>query len=591
MMNISSAATLKRIACSIYALLALLAFGAGMAGAAEIEAYVDRNEISRQESVVLTLIIPGTSNDAPDMSQLEKDFDVLGRNSASRVSIVNGQTSATQEWRMELAPKRVGDLTIPSLTSNGRSSDPITIKVTDVDLANQRATNQPTLIDIVTDRESVPVQSQLRYTVRILTRVQLSDAGLTEPEAGDALIERVGDDKRSEEYINGERYTVIERSYAIFPQHSGQLTITSPVLTAAIPVERRARRPGILGGGALGLFTDMRRVQLRGNQIDIEVTSPPAAATAGWLPASAVTLAETWQPDPPEFKVGEPVTREITIVARGLTAAQLPDLDLPVDPSLKQYPDQPVGETRSEGNDLVATRRFRMALVPTRGGEFTLPALSLAWWDTTAGRMRRAELPARTITVAPGAVVTTPAAPAARTSVAAADDNAPPADVGVLSSPATQGSAGYWPWATGILAILWAVTLVALFRKPRNPVSEDADRGASERVLSIKHAVRNVEIACHANDAQGARRALLAWASLSRPTRPRTTLHDLARQVDDINIAECLSRLDRALYARGEMSWDGEACWQTLRDYLQRQTDSGRSHTAASPLPALYPAR
>jgi hypothetical protein len=71
------------------------------------------------------------------------------------------------------------------------------------------------------------------YTVRLYRRVDIT-AGLSDPELGDAVIERLGDDSNYNTQINGVDYGITERKFAIFPQKSGSVTIKPLVLTAEV---------------------------------------------------------------------------------------------------------------------------------------------------------------------------------------------------------------------------------------------------------------------------------------------------------------------------------------------------------------------
>ena len=95
--------------------------------------------------------------------------------------------------------------------------------------------------DLFLEVEATPrnpyIQSQVFYTMRLYTKVDISQARLNEPELTDAVIERLGEDSSYNTQVNGVNYSVTERRYAIFPQKSGQLTIKPLVLTAEVDDE------------------------------------------------------------------------------------------------------------------------------------------------------------------------------------------------------------------------------------------------------------------------------------------------------------------------------------------------------------------
>jgi hypothetical protein len=66
---------------------------------------------------------------------------------------------------------------------------------------------------------------------------------------------------------------------------------------------------------------------------------------------------------------------------------------------MKVYPDEPAIDDQSSGMFLLGQRVEKFALVPTRAGKFSLPAIRVPWWDVATDQPREAVLPARTIEV------------------------------------------------------------------------------------------------------------------------------------------------------------------------------------------------
>ena len=80
------------------------------------------------DTVQLTIAVldpdPGIS---PNLTSLEKDFDMLGTVQRTQTSIMNGQTTTTTEWVTTLAPKRIGNLVIPPIQMGAHHTVPITL--------------------------------------------------------------------------------------------------------------------------------------------------------------------------------------------------------------------------------------------------------------------------------------------------------------------------------------------------------------------------------------------------------------------------------------------------------------------------------
>ncbi len=601
-------------------LLWLLYFLSSTALAQGLDARLDRTRIADGETVTLQISAAGDAQGAPDLSPLDADFDIVDQGQSSQVNIINGRMSSTHEWRIGLLPKRVGDLTIPALHVGSLTSQPLHLTVAPAADRAGDDTGQPVLVEVDADPENPWVQSQVTYKVRVLSQAPLQAASLTEPQAGDAIVQRLGDDRRYETQRHGETYDVIERSYAIFPQHSGKLQIEGPVLTTNVPVQGRpgqGSRGRLFGGDPFGdirrffgrdpfaglpdvggLFEETRPLRLRGRSLAFDVRPQPAAAKGAWLPARDVTLTESWSPDPATFRVGEPVTRTITLTTKGLSEAQLPSLTPPVPAGLKRYPDQPVTETHVDGDDMIVTRTFKEALVPTASGAMTLPEFNLPWWDTQTRQTRIATLAAERIQVLPPAGASASAAqpaPAAAAEPPVAPNQVPGAGAPLSTPPAVSASTHYWPWVAALAASGWLVTLLVWWRTRRRarrgaPASDTGGAAAgSARPVSPAQIEARIRRACLANDAAGARRALLDWAAQRWPGHAPRGLSELAERLATNEARPVLAALDRVLYdSNAHRAWDGRAAWSVL-ECAFRSAAVDRRVRQSDALPGLYP--
>jgi hypothetical protein len=597
---------------------ALLCSGQALAGT--LEARLDRAQITQGETVTLQLSTADDVQGDPDLGPLARDFEVLSRSQGSRLSIVNGHSTATRQWQIVLLPRHEGDLTVPALRIGTLESRPLPLRVQHAAATQAGAADAgaPVLVEIEADTETPYVQGEVAYTVRVLSRVPLNEASLSEPSAGDAIVEPAGEDSHYTTGRDGTTYQVTERHYAIFPQHSGPLTIEGPVLSAAVPVQngkRRSLRERFFGGGPLAdmdeffggapfagfpdfdnLFTETRPVRIRGEDVALDVQPRPAGVRGQWLPAKSLTLTEAWSPDPPVFRVGEPVTRTIALIADGLSAAQLPDLTPPAVAGLKTYPDQPQSETRAEDGTLITTRTVRTALIPTTAGTLTLPELRVPWWDTGKQQARVATLPERTIEILPGSAGATgtpaPAQPVAPTPLASATaGTVPSGEPATVQSPAARPS--YWPWLAGAATAGWLITLVLWLRSRTGRVAHKPDPGRDNApaLRQQRAACRSrLRQACRADDPRTARAALLDWAALQWPDAPPRGLSGLAGHLDGSAAQQVIVDLNRILYdGNTQRHWDGRAAWPVLERLLGDKVAPRDDSMTAAALPDLYP--
>ena len=380
-----------RLFCSL--LLALLCVSAH----ASFSASVDRARLTEGESVELTLESDDpTLFGKPDLSPLDALFEVLGTRQVNRLATQNGRAQATTRWIVTLLPKQSGYVAIPPISLGASSTQPIRLHVLEARDRAKSSKLAPVFIDASVDQETVYVQAQAILTLRIYHSVSLyDDSSLTPLAMNDAKVEQLGEARPYEKEINGIRHGVIEVRYAIFPQKSGTLEIPAQAFSATL-VDRGSDdynpfgpRPG-------------RQMRVTSPSIPLQVRPKPAdyPADAPWMPARALSISESWSPQPEQAQVGESLTRNVLLKVEGLSGTQLPPLPLPDVQGLRRYPDQPQLADQSTDQGLIGSREEREALVPEQAGRIELPALEVVWWNTREDRLERTSLPPRTLEVA-----------------------------------------------------------------------------------------------------------------------------------------------------------------------------------------------
>ena len=550
--------------------VALTAVMLGEVRAQALDARFERNPIRADETVRLIVESDaGAGGAQPDVEPLRRDFEILGRSTSTRITIDNGRQSAVTQWIFELAPRRPGRLTAGPLRMGTMTTPAVALEVLPAAAANAPG-GADVFIETDVAPEEVYVQSQLVYTFRIYRAVEFLEARLSDFAPEGAVTHRLGKDATYTRIAGGRRYRVIERRFAVFPQASGRLVLP------ALRLDARVAEAG--AAPAVGrLFGEGRRIRLASQPADVVVEPRPAGAATPWLPARALTLAEQWPEDPPRLVVGEPVTWTLRLEAAGLTAEQLPPLDLPDLGSVRIYPDQPSIETRAGADTVYGARVQRIAMVPGTAGTLEIPELRVEWWDVEADAPRTAVIPARTIPVAP--------APASAGQPSRPVLAAPPA--------APETSPRPWPAVSAALAFAWLVTLGALLRvlgrrRPRDtrpPIPGPADAPPRDTAA----ARRRVLDACRDASPRDARDALLFWAGLTWPESPPRDLIALAARIRGQPLAEAILVLDRALWSARDTGWSGRSLAAELPRALG--PSPARSQRAgADRLPSLHPA-
>jgi hypothetical protein len=561
--------------------LATAPCAAPAAAPSSVEARIDRSQLRHGESLTLQIRLRGEAADErPDFAPLGADFDVVSIQPLHRTTIVNGVRDMSVDWTLELRPRREGALEIPALEVAKEWTPPLAVEVTagaePGPAATTDAAGDPVFVEVEVSDPSPYEQQRVIATVRLWATSAVIDGALDDLKLADAVVESLGEDRRSERVLGGVPYTVIERVYSLLPQRSGELELPALHFNGRVREARpRASRRSLLGdlfadglfapqgfGGSFDLFDRFaaaRRVVVASRALTLDVQPRPAAVLGSdWLPAQSVELSEEWQSDPPVLRAGEATNRRLVIRAKGVAAAQLPDLPPSAVDGVKQYAEQPSVRADAEG----AVKSVDTTVIPTRAGTLTLPPVEIAWWDTNSDEPRRAVIPARRVEVLPGSGEAFAANGSAQGVVA----GPPPADAPELSPSSTWTLAWRAPIAAVVVAV--AVASLVLVRRRRaaaGPSTETARRSA-ERALRR---------ACRGGDAARAEAAL------------RTLLHASGAVGSDL-LAREVARLAAVRYSRDgaeRAAWTGRELWKAYRAAGRQR----RVRRAAPMLPPLYP--
>jgi len=544
-------------------LAAILLLVLSRAEAAAVTAKLDRSSVVVGETVTLVLETSDTNQSLDaDFSVLQADFDVLNRRSETQMSFVNGTQTASVRLVITLEPKREGDLLIPAIKFPGASSNPLTLRVAAAPVLAPGAA-EPVFIEVTVQPEEGPyyVLSQISLMVRIFYQANLTEAAINPPAPAQASV-RLLDEVPYQSDRNGERYRVLERRYAIFPERSGPLTIPAMQLSGRL-IERPSDRlwqPTVRG----------RRVQVESEPLTLEISPRPASFTGDfWLPARRVTLSQQIS-DSDKLHVGEPITRTVIVDAEGLEENMLEEPVWPDLPATRIYPDQPQGISRDNGEWVLGHKEFRYAIVPEQPGELDLPEIRLDWWDTVTQQQRTAVLPGHRVNVLPSELSTAAGMPPS--TVAAMP--AVPAGVSAESA-ALSANAILWKTSTAAFAVLWLLTLFFYFRRAAASAAAADSNGftsAGEKELLI-----HIQQACQKGDASSARKVLAHWIRNYAPHDLRGSMRDFGAACGDTALQIAITDLDVSGFADQEAGlWKGESLWLAFKRW---HSSAGRPKT------------
>lgn len=556
--------------------------------AGNLTASVDRDTLSLTETFTLTLRYDEQINATPDYELLQKDFDILNTRSGTQMSIINGNMEASTEWKIALAPKRIGKLLIPSFSVDGAVSDAIEMTIEGKSKSPQNMDDNVT-VEIETSKDTSYVQEQIIVTLRLYTTISLSGMELSPLQVKDALAVQL-DEKQYQTKINGRPGAVIETRYALFPQQSGELMIPSMLYQVAVSAGQRDLWDRFYGNNQNNIL------RLRTEEQRITVLPAPATHTSSnWLPATNVSLSEHWSASTDALKVGEPITRSITIKADGLTAGQISPLQIPPVNGLTFYNDQAQNDDQKNNQGVTGSRIETIAIVPTKAGDFTLPEVSVDWWDTANNRMRTATLPAITLQVGLGDMSAQQLAEQADNSSTENEENAPASvdiDTDLTTSQEQPVSIVYkspiWLYITNVVSLLAAAFFALEFwitKRKLTGIRSAKEHEKNQRIQAENAAWSQVKRQLAESNWKELRKALIDWAQVYWKNPTLTNLQNIATQVNNPELTEELGKLDEAIFGGNDIAPNKEILLQTLANLRRNKTYNTDNK---SPLQPLY---
>ncbi|WP_442755846.1 BatD family protein [Methylocystis sp. JAN1] len=232
-------------------------------------------------------------------------------------------------------------------------------------------------------KETPYVGEPLRLVLRAAIRARVASERIEQPALTDFDWRQFGVDASSEALIDGFWTPVHTRTLMIYPLRAGRLTIE--------PFKWRVAYVAGDGGRA--------ETEAVSQPFAIDVRTRDGLGDSGdfWLPATALRLADRWEPEPDKIPFGETAQRVVTVEADGLTADRLPTLPRFRAPGLVTFSGPVERQTIVTDQGPVARAVYRWNVRPLAPSGAVAPAIRLRWFDVSARTMREAAAPERRV--------------------------------------------------------------------------------------------------------------------------------------------------------------------------------------------------
>ncbi|MEK9629796.1 MAG: BatD family protein [Nitrospinota bacterium] len=393
------------LAFIIWLLLTAPAFGDEI----QVMATVDRNQITLEDSLNLSITIKGTQDTPPPELPPLPDFRVTSSGTSSSTQIINMSRSVSITHNYRLTPMSTGKFKIgpAHIQANNKvySTQPIDIVVNKSTTPSQSG-NRPAFVETSISKKEAFVGEQLIYSFKLYYRVEAKNFDLSMPFGATYFQkEELGKAKSYQTVVNGIQYHVQEVSVALFPIKPGKAEIPPSILEFDIYHRTRNR----MNGGVFDQFfndpffsqtTRAEHKVLRTDPITVNISPLPEKGKPDGFKNTIGEFKISASLGKDDLEVGDTTTLTITVSGKGsLRNVLFPEPDL--DDLFKIYPDQPEFNQSVNGNQITGTKVFKYALVPLKPGPKELPAFTLPYFDPNKKEYRQVSTIPRRINVRP----------------------------------------------------------------------------------------------------------------------------------------------------------------------------------------------
>lgn len=581
---------------------------------AEVNAYL--NQQSFYQGDILTLRIETDINQKaiPDLSVLEKNFDIKESSSNSRINILNGKRSYRKTWVIELHAKTIGQFTIPEIVLGNEKTQEIEVNIEElppeISAENSKHVFIESMVDIQNDE--IYVQQQIPYTIKLYYDASMSSGEIILPTIENANIRVVGKEKKYKTVRAGNEFVIIERRYLISPEKSGKLLIPPTLVQGRLQLTGNIAMPKPKNEFEKlnDLFSNMNNRSIFSNRFDpfgaqrqngptrpfsvsseasnVNVLPVPESFTGtSWLPAEEIKMQDSWSLNPPNLKVGELVTRTIIMQVKGLASSQIPDIEIPKSAGIKVYPEKAESETPNDGNTIYGIQRVDITYIPEKEGSITIPKIEVDWWDVNNKKQQTYTLPEWRLSVAADAAADVGIKPNEAVSEPQEIITAENLEEETITND--QPILMNWRWETilGIFAIIATLifSLVYFGRRYLNStwrLSKNQQQQVKFEGRKLKTALL---IACNNNDSNLSADLLVKYAAFIFKDSKLQSLGAVATKLS--YGSDIIKKLESSLYADNEQNWQGTDLYQLLNKGL-RAKDIKQVNTNIGLAP-LYP--
>ncbi|MFA9435354.1 MAG: hypothetical protein ACERKR_11815 [Deltaproteobacteria bacterium] len=354
------------------------------------------------------------------------------------------------------------------------------------------------------------------------------------------------------ERIQGETYAIQRKEYVIYPQRAERYTI--PSLTVNIVYAR----PG----------ESSVEVTLTTPSLEFEARIPEQAQGVDYFVSTPrLEVREQYDRAFEDMKVGDAVTRSITMTADDSVGMMLPPIEFGKIESMAVYPKAPKTENTSNRGQYTGTRIESATYVMEAEGEYVLPEIKIFWFDLSSQELRVETLERVEFTVAENPDLEAEMLAFLEEEEIEVEEEAPSIQKNQIDVKALLYLA---------LAIFIVAAALWIFLFPR--IKKFRAWWKQKKLLKAESEetyFRYFRSACRSSDSHQVMQSLLNWLDKIHPGPGAATVEEFVQLADDLELQALAAGLKEELYGslQGDEShptWQGADFYNSVANARKR---------------------
>jgi hypothetical protein len=336
------------------------------------------------EPVELTITFTGNGTpEEPDIPYND-NFEIRLAGTGSQIQIINGVVTNSQSYNYLVVPKKNGKFTIKDISTvvDGKKvfASPIQLEVSDEEKVIKKEKDTKIIYSTSeVNKKEVYESEPFIYTLKLYRSVQTGNYSVKYPEFKDFWVDDFEKGKEFYETVNGKKYIVTEVKKALSSSKTGLRKIDAGMFNVEVYYD--------VDDSQFGGFFSQRETKIEdfySNTLQVKVKELPYVKPNNFSGVVGKEIDAESRISQDSAEVGDSI--DLTVIFTGKANLNDFKFELPNIDGFKIYSDKPIDRTFFDGKDLIFDRRFKFALVPTKGGKLEIPAMKIPYFNITKKR-------------------------------------------------------------------------------------------------------------------------------------------------------------------------------------------------------------